>query len=374
MSPANGAAATLTINLGALAANYRLLQGRLRAGCQCAVVVKADAYGLGLGPVGQRLAQEGCVHFFVATLDEAVTLQKAFGQGGGKGEAAGTIYVLLGAEPDTAADLAELGFIPVLNSREQIELWRKEGRARSRSLPAIVHLDTGMSRLGLEAPDVDWIAQEPDALAGIELRIVMSHLACADEPDDPLNQQQLDAFIMARTKLSAAPASLANSAGILLGEAYHFDLVRPGIALYGGNPLAQGPNSFAEVVQLQTRIVQVREIDSPQTVGYGATHRVAGPCRIATVPVGYADGYLRSLSNRGTAFVAGVRAPLVGRVSMDLITLDVTAVPSEHARPGAIVDLMGGSVGLDDTARDAGTISYEILTRLGPRLKRAYVN
>ena len=376
MSPVDGASATLTIDLGALAANYRLLRARLGPGCQCAAVVKADAYGLGLGPVGRRLAQEGCGHFFVATLEEAVTLRSAFGEGGGKGkaEAAVTIYVFLGAEPNYAADLAELGFIPVLNSREQIELWRKEAAARGRALPAIAHVDTGMNRLGLEAPDLDWIAQEPDALAGIELRFVMSHLACADEPGHPLNQRQLDAFIVARATFPAAPASLSNSGGILLGPAYHFDLVRPGIALYGGNPLAQGPNSFSEVVQLQAKIVQVREIDSPQAVGYGATHRVAGPCRIATVAVGYADGYLRSLSNRGTAFVAGVRAPLVGRVSMDLITLDVTAVPPEHARPGTIVNLLGGGVDLDDMARDAGTISYEILTRLGPRLKRAYVN
>ena len=380
MNPADGAAATLTIDLGALAANYRLLRSRLGPGCQCAAVVKADAYGLGVGPVAQRLAQEGCQHFFVATLEEALALRSAFGEGGDRGEAesdsaaAGTIYVFLGAEPDNAADLAELGFVPVLNSRAQIELWRKKAAARGGSLPAIVHVDTGMNRLGLEAPDLDRIAQDPDALAGIDLRFVMSHLACADDPGHPLNQQQLDAFIVARATFPAAPASLSNSGGILLGQAYHFDLVRPGIALYGGNPLAQGPNSFAEVVQLQARIVQVREIDSPQTVGYGATHRVAGPCRIATVPVGYADGYLRSLSNRGTAFVAGVRAPLVGRVSMDLITLDVTAVPPEHAHPGAIVNLLGGGAGLDDTARDADTISYEILTRLGPRLKRAYAN
>ncbi len=381
MGPASGAAGTLTINLGALAANYRLLRSHLQPGCQCAAVVKADAYGLGLGPVGGRLAQEGCGHFFVATLDEAVTLQKAFAEVPSQSGAVAvrTIYVLLGAEPHTTADLAELGFVPILNSREQIDLWRHEAGRRGGPLPAIVHVDTGMSRLGLEDPDVDWIAKEPDALAGIELRAVMSHLACADEPGHPLNQRQLDAFNGARAKFPAAPASLANSAGILLGKAYHFDLVRPGIALYGGNPLDQGPNSFSEVVQLQTRIVQVREIDSPQAVGYGATHRVAGPCRIATVPVGYADGYLRSLSNRGTALVAGVRVPLVGRVSMDLITLDVSAVPSENAGPGAIVNLMGGGsigggVGLDETAREAGTISYEILTRLGPRLKRAYVN
>lgn len=271
MGPANGAAATLTINLGALAANYRLLQSRLQPGCKCAAVVKADAYGLGLERVGLRFAQEGCGHFFVATLDEAVTLQKSIGDG----DATRTIYVLLGAEPHTTPDLAELGFVPVLNSREQIELWRKEAGLRGGPLPAIVHVDTGMNRLGLEDPDVDWIAQEPDALAGIELRAVMSHLACADEPGNPLNRRQLDAFNGARAKIPAAPASLANSAGILLGKAYHFDLVRPGIALYGGNPLAQGPNSFSEVVQLKARIVQVREIDSPQAVGYGATHRVA---------------------------------------------------------------------------------------------------
>lgn len=370
MSSADGATATLTIDLGALAANYQLLRARLRTGCQCAAVVKADGYGLGLGPIGQRLAQEGCAHFFVATIDEALTLQAALGER----EAPATISVLLGAEPDGAAELAERGFVPVLNSRRQIEFWSEEARARGRNLPAIIHFDTGMNRLGLAGPEADWIADETDALDGIDVRAVMSHLACADEPTHPLNQQQLDAFDVVRGKFPAAPATLANSAGIFLGEAYHFDLVRPGIALYGGNPLVQGPNSFSEVVQLQTRIIQVREIDTPQTVGYGATHRAAGLRHIATVPVGYADGYLRSLSNRGTAFVAGVRAPLVGRVSMDLITLDVTDVPPEKARPGAIVDLIGGGVGLDDAARDAGTISYEVLTRLGPRLKRVYVN
>ncbi len=155
---------------------------------------------------------------------------------------------------------------------------------------------------------------------------------------------------------------------------YHFDLVRPGIALYGGNPLAQGPNIFSEVIQLQTRIVQVREIDTPEAVGYGSTHRVTEPSRIATVPVGYSDGYLRSLSNCGSAIVAGIRVPLAGRVSMDLITLDVSTVPPEHAHVGAVVNLIGGGISLDDAALDAGTISYEILTRLGSRLKRAYVN
>ena len=358
--------ATLTINLGALAANYRQLRGRLRAGAVCAAVVKADAYGLGLGPVAIRLAQDDCKHFFVATLEEGAALQSELRDAG----AEATIFVLLGAERGTAAALAEHGLVPVLNSRDQIELWQTEAQGRGAVLPAIVHIDTGMSRLGLEAADVEWIAQTPDALSRLELRAVMSHLACADEPNHPLNQQQLEAFEAARAKFPAAPATLANSAGILLGEAYHFDMTRPGIALYGGNPLVQGPNSFAEVIHLQTRIVQVREIDSPQAVGYGATHRAAGPCRIATVPVGYADGYLRSLSNRGTAFVAGVRAPLVGRVSMDLITLDVTGVPAENSGPGAVVDLIGGGVALDDAARDANTISYELLTRLGPRLER----
>ena len=370
MTSAGGALASLTINLGALAANYRQLRDQLRAGAECAAVVKADAYGLGLAPIATRLAQEGCAHFFVATLEEGTALQDDL-RGVG---AEPTIFVLLGAEPGSAAGLAERGLVPVLNSRDQIERWQNEAHRRGGPLPAIVHIDTGMSRLGLEAADVEWIAQTPDALAGIALRAVMSHLACADEPLHPLNRHQLEAFEAARAKFPAAPATLANSAGILLGEAYHFDMVRPGIALYGGNPLDQGPNSFAEVIHLQTRIVQVREIDSPQAVGYGATHRVAGPCRIATVPVGYADGYLRTLSNRGTAFVAGVRAPLVGRVSMDLITLDVTAVPVENSKPGAIVDLIGGGVGLDDAAREAGTISYELLTRLGPRLERVYVD
>ncbi len=201
----------------------------------------------------------------------------------------------------------------------------------------------------------------------------MSHLACAEEPEHPLNARQLEAFRAARARLPVAPASLANSAGVFLGTDYHFDLVRPGAALYGLEPLPGRANPLAPAVRLEAPIVQLRSIDSPMTVGYGATFQAAGKRRIATIPVGYADGYMRTLGNRGSAFVGDIRVPVVGRVSMDLITVDVTDVPEEDARPGATVELIGPRQSVDDLAHAAGTIGHEILTTLGHRYVRRYV-
>ena len=198
------------------------------------------------------------------------------------------------------------------------------------------------------------------------------HLACGDEPDHPLNRQQRDTFAAALARLPAAPASLAASSGIFLGPDYHFDLVRPGVCLYGVNPQPGHPNPMAPVLQLQAKILQIRDVDTPQTVGYGATHRFAGPTRVATVAAGYADGYPRSLSGRGTAHFRDISVPVVGRVSMDLITLDVTRAP--EARPGEMVDLIGPHHDVDALAAEAGTIGYEILTSLGRRYLRHYVN
>ncbi len=245
-------------------------------------------------------------------------------------------------------------------------------RATGRALPAAIHIDTGMNRLGLPAPEADVLATEPDRLIGIDVRLVMSHLACADEPDHPLNSEQLTAFTAARTQLPTAPASLANSSGIFLGTPYHFDLVRPGAALYGVNPTPGRTNPMRQVIRLQGKILQVREIDAPRTVGYGATHRAAGSTRVATVAVGYADGFLRSLSNRGSARIGGQQVSLIGRVSMDLSTFDVTRVPREAAHPGALIDLIGADLSIDDVADAAGTIGYEILTALGHRYHRVY--
>ncbi len=357
------AGAILTIDLDAIADNY----ARLRAGApgaECAAVVKADAYGLGIDRVAPALAAAGCRVFFVALPDEGVALRGVVAEA--------EIHVLGGAPAGWEADFARHRLIPTLNSLGDIEAWSDFSARRGQALAAVNHLDTGMSRLGLSPDETARLAEEPERLAHIEVTMVMSHLACADEPDHPLNAQQLALFTAARRSLPEAPASFANSSGIFLGPDYHFDLVRPGAALYGINPHPGSPNPMAQVIRLQGKILQVRDVDSPQTVGYGAIHRVAGAARIATVAVGYADGYPRSLGGSGAAYLGGVLAPVVGRVSMDLITLDVSRVPQADAVPGALVDLIGPHMTIDELADDAGTISYEILTSLGARYHRVY--
>ncbi|MBE0533557.1 MAG: alanine racemase [Rhodospirillales bacterium] len=356
--------AVLTIDLAALRANWQSLRDRLK-GAECTGVVKADAYGLGLEPVAKTLAGAGCRVFFVAHLDEGVALRAALPKA--------EIHVLNGLLPGTAAEFAAHRLIPVLNSLGTIDEWRAFCRTRQSALAADIHVDTGMSRLGLPPDEVTALAAEPARLDGMAPGYLMSHLACADEPDHPMNRQQLAAFVAVRRRLPLTRASLANSAGIFLGSDYHFDVARPGIAVYGGNPLPGGPNPMAQVVRLQGKILQVRGVDTPQTVGYGATHRFAGPARIATVAVGYADGFLRSLGNAGCGFVGDIRTPVVGRVSMDLITLDVTSVPEAESRPGCLIDLIGPQNDVDAVAATAATISYEILTGLSRRYHRRYV-
>lgn len=364
-------AAVLTIDLDAIRANWRQLAERT-APAQCAAVVKADAYGLGAARVAPALARAGCRQFFVAQLGEGVALRQALREKA----ANATIFVLNGMMESERLSFDANGLVPCLNDLGQVERWSRHARRRERALPAALHLDTGMNRLGLPADELETLAGEPERLTGIELRLVMSHLACADEPDHPLNRRQLDRFRAAAARLPHARLSLAASAGIFLGRDYHFDLARPGVALYGANPTPGAPNPMAQAVRLQGKILQVRRVDRGETVGYGAAHRFTRPCRLATVGVGYADGFLRSSSDRGSAVLGGVAAPIVGRVSMDLITLDVSDAPDELARPGAMVDLIGGDGrgrSLEDVAADAGTIAYEILTALGRRYERRYL-
>jgi alanine racemase len=225
----------------------------------------------------------------------------------------------------------------------------------------------------LPESEFNTLINERQRLQGVDLKLFMSHLVSADEPDNPVNARQLALFREMAGHFPDVEASFANGAGILLGPEYHFDVARAGLALYGGNPFGSGPNPMAEVVHLKAKILQIREIDSPRTVGYGASHRVTGPTRIATIPVGYADGYPRSLGNRGFAVINGTRVPVVGRVSMDLITLDVTDVPAHLSLPGCEVDLLGGAVRSDELAPAADTVDYELFTRLGRRFKRNYI-
>ncbi|MHA1600441.1 MAG: alanine racemase [Alphaproteobacteria bacterium] len=360
------AGAILHIDLAAVQANYRALAARTRG--TCAAVIKADAYGLGTARVAPALAHAGADTFFTALLDEAITVRKHLAATA----TTPTVYALNGIAAGPAEDFLAHGITPVLNSLGEIEAWAAAARAAGRPLPAAIHIDTGMNRLGLPPAEVDVLADQADRLAGIEVRYVMSHLACAEAPDHPLNGEQLAAFTAARARLPKAPASLANSSGIFLGPVYHFDLLRPGAALYGINPTPRHPNPMRQTVNLQGKILQVREIDAPRTVGYGAAYRADGPTRVATVAVGYADGYLRSLSKCGCAWIGGQRVSLIGRVSMDLTTFDVTGVSREAAHPGALVDLIGTDVSVDDVAESAGTIGYEILTALGHRYHRIY--
>jgi len=349
--------ATLRIDLDALAHNFRLLRERA-APAECSAVVKADAYGLGVERVVRRLLREGCDRFFVATAAEARELRVL--------APLAEIGVFEGALANTVATLVELDARPVLNSLEQVERWRGRGRA-------LLHLDTGMNRLGLSAGDIRALAVRKNVLADLALDFVMTHLACADEPEHPLNAEQLARFESARQALPDVRTSIGNSAGTLLGAEYCGDLVRPGIALYGGNPFSDRPNPMRSVVTLTAPILQIREIGEPQTIGYGATYVAQPPARIAVVGIGYADGYPRSLGNSGTAAVHGKRVPVVGRVSMDLISIDVGALPRDQVAVGDPVELIGPNVGVDEVAAAAGTISYEILTGLGLRPARLYV-
>ncbi len=355
----------LTIDLAAIRANYILLRSRLR-GAACAAVVKADAYGLGAARVAPELAEAGCRHFFVAHLDEAIALRPHLPKGA-------EVFVLNGLLPGAEAEALAQNVTPVLNSLAQIDAWAALARAQERALPAVLQVDTGMSRLGLSPAEIGLLTEDPHRLDRVALSYVMSHLACAEQPDHPLNAEQLARFRLLRRKLPAVPASLANSSGIFLGLDYHFDLVRPGAAVYGIAPVAGRPNPMRQVVRLHGRLIQVRQIEAGSTVGYGATWRANGPRRIATVSVGYADGFPRSLGDGGSAFIGANEVPLVGIVSMDTATFDVSNVPPDMLQPGGLIELIGDRNPLDAVARRAGTIGYEILTRLGHRYHRRYI-
>ena len=359
------AAATLTINLDAIMANYRQLSETL-TGRHVAAAVKANAYGTGQACTAPALFKAGCRIYFVAVLAEAVELREILGP-------EPEIYVLAGVNTAEIPTFIDHDLRPVLNHLGQIDDWSGAAKSDENSRPAALHVDTGMARLGLPDYEFRTLLAEQDRLTGIDLKLTMTHLANGDEPDNPANGMQRDQFREIAAHFPIAEASFANGAGILLGPEFHFDVARAGLALYGGNPFGTGPNPMSEVVHLKAKILQVREIDSPQAVGYGASHRATGPARIATIPVGYADGYPRSLGNRGFAVIDGIRIPVVGRVSMDLITVDVTDVPAHLAVPGCEVNLLGGDVSANELAPAADTVDYELFTRLGRRFKRTYI-
>jgi len=365
LAQAARAGAVLTVDLDAIAANYRLLVSRA-AGAVIAGVMKADAYGLGMDRVAPALVRAGCRVFFTAHLDEGVRLR-------GIVPADCTIHVLHGPPPGTAADFVAHRLIPVLNDPGQVREWSALCTRLGRRLAAAVQVDSGMSRMGLSPADLAALGDPRDWLAPFEPVLLMSHLACADVPDHPMNARQRECFDAIRAAFPSIRASLANSSAVFLGAHFHYDLVRPGAALYGINPQPGRANPLRQAVSLEARIVQVRTIGAGDAVGYGARYVADGPRRIATIGVGYADGWLRALSGRGFAYVDGVRVPIAGTVSMDSITLDVTGIPDARQAAGMTVELLGPNQHVDAVAAEAGTIGYEVLTRLGGRFERRYV-
>jgi len=393
-------ATELVIDLDAIAENWRRLAS-LHTGATAAVL-KANAYGLGATYVAPKLLAAGCRHFFTAHLSEALEIRPLIPQpslraersnpgSAARGPEAGLLRsarndggdecrttlqepmlaVLHGVLPGEEAIFVEQNLTPVLCSLSDIALWRAEAARREQTLDALLHIDTGMSRTGLSPADVATLRENPSLLAGINIHTIMTHLVSAEIPADPINQTQLARFQAAKTLFPTAAASLANSSGSFLGPAFTAGLTRPGAALYGVNPTPGARNPMRPVVSLTARILQIRDIQAGETVGYNGIWTAQRPTRIATIAVGYADGFHRSLSNAGKAFWNGDEIPLVGRVSMDLTTYDVTEWP--EITEASSLQLIGEDHPVDALAAEAGTNGYEILTSLGRRYQRRYL-
>jgi len=358
---------TLTIDLDAVEANWRALARQLLT-VECGAVVKANAYGLGLEPITAKLARAGCQTFFVADIAEARRVRARAHDV--------TIYVLNGFSSDAAAAFAEINARPVINSTAELAEWDAFVAAQDWRGGAAIHVDTGMNRLGISAEEAAALALRlQNENHGITL--FMSHLACAEIADHPLNTNQMRLFRELRLLYQGIPASLANSAGIFLGDSTHWDLARPGAALYGINPTPGRANPMRGVVELTGRILQVRNVPQGETVGYGAAWTARRPSRIAVAALGYADGLLRAASGAdrkegGTAVIAAKRCPIVGLISMDLACIDVTDLGEEAVHRGDVATFVGENLPIDEVAAAAGTIGYEILTRLGPRCHLVY--
>lgn len=339
--------ATLEIDLSALARNFHALQ-RI-AGGPVHPVVKADSYGLGAAACAARLMAEGARTFFVARPAEGQALRAALGR-------EPVIYVLDGCPGATAPDLRAAGLRPVINQPDQLRSWTSAGGG-----PCGLQIDTGMNRLGFRPEDA------PEPFEGLEL--VMSHLACADVPDEPMNRRQRDAFAAAARRYPGALRSFANSGGCFLGPDFAFDAVRPGICLYGGGPEGRPDPRIAPVAALAAEIIQVRDVPTGESIGYSQGHVAARPSRVAICAAGYADGVPRAFSPRGAVWLAGGPRAILGRVSMDVIAVDVTGA---EVAPGDRAELFGPNRPLDEAATAAGTIAYELLTSVAQRVERLY--
>ncbi|MDE3818379.1 alanine racemase [Sinorhizobium meliloti] len=368
------ASSRLTVDLTALADNWRAMNER-SGKARAAAVLKADAYGLGVVHAAPALYAAGARDFFVASVEEGADLRPLVPDG--------RIYILAGMWPGNEELFFENDLVPIINSEEQLAVFMAALSERG-DHPCVLHVDTGMNRLGLSPEEALALAHDPARPASFSPVLVMSHLACADDPGHPMNRYQLQRFREVTAAFGGVPASLANSGGVFLGADYHFDLTRPGIAVYGGEAVNGAVNPMKAVVTAEARIVQVRTVPSGGTASYGASVRFGRDSRIATVAIGYADGYHRSVSGGGVTlrqampsgafgFLHGMKVPHVGRVTMDLSLFDVTDLPEAAVRAGDYIEVFGRNVVIDDVARAGGTIGYELLTSLGRRYHRTYV-
>lgn len=356
----------LEVRLDRIVRNYLSLQKRLKRGADCAAVVKADSYGLGTTEIVPELYKANCRHFYVANIAGGLTVRTAL-----VGQEA-QVYILNGPYGAAPEELAWHKLTPVLNTPGDVEYWSDFASRSGQRLSAVIQLDTGMNRLGFAAVEMLWLEKNAARLKALDVRYVMSHLACADEPSHPKNREQLERFKKMTQQLGLpCRFSLSNSSGIFLGEDYHFDQVRPGCALYGINPQPGQENPMQGVVVWKTRILQIRNAEPGETVGYGADYRLASRVKLATISVGYADGLLRSFSGTGAVYINGQKCPVVGRISMELIVADITHVtPAPHERGWA--EIIGDHQTVDDVAAAENTIGYEVLINLGRSHKRVY--
>lgn len=363
-SSATTAPARLNVSLSALVGNYRLMKSM--GGSSTAPVLKADGYGTGAAQAFKALRAEGAQQFFVATPEEGIALRSL--------DADAQIFILGGFYRGTDDAFITHRLSPVLNSLGDVERFTALGASKESRLPAAVHFDTGMNRLGLDAKDTARLIKDRTLMDGIDARIIMSHFACSDEKDHEMNARQAAAFDKIAQAFPDVPKSLCNSSGIFRDKNWHYDILRPGFALYGGNPTPEATNPMRRVVDLSVRILQTRCVKAGESAGYSATHHFQNDTLLATVALGYADGFQRSGSSRAKLFWNGQACPIVGRVSMDLIIVDLGGLPDNGPKPqaGDWLEVIGPHQSVDDLAADLGTIGYEVLTSLGRRYERIY--
>lgn len=357
--------AVLTINLKSLSENYTHFQNVVGKNCSVAGIIKANAYGLGQQQIAEKLSTLGCTHFFVATLDEALNFRLY--------NKKDKIAVLGGLMNNEEKTYITHNITPVLNSLDDVKIWGQVGKSLNQKFPSIIHFDTGVNRLGLSKKETGTLLESADFLDNLDVQWVMSHFACADEKDHSLTPKQAADFANIAQKLPTAQKSLANSSGIFRNKSYHYQMVRPGYSLYGGNPTPETNNPIKPVAALHARILQIRECLKEQSIGYSATHVFDNNTRTATIALGYADGFLRSNSGKSIVYYNNQPCPILGRVSMDLVSIDISDIQGKQPEQGDAIEILGPNQNVDDLAKTAGTIGYEILTGLGSRYKREYI-